>query len=89
MEDLQKQGNIEIEQINSKLNKYIDENNQIKHDNKILSMKNKELEEEIKEIKSKYQSQERINNEEIITVCKNPILTFYLNKHFISSFTIK
>ena len=74
MEELQKKGNIEIEQIKSKLNKYIDENNQIKHDNKILSLKNKELEEEIKEIKSKYQSQERINNEEIITVCKNPIL---------------
>ena len=70
IEELQEKGRIEIEKIGSELNKYIDENNKIKKENEILQMKNKELEEEIKEIKLKHQSQEKVNNEEIMSIYK-------------------
>ena len=68
MEEIQAQGRKEIDKIKSELNEYIDENIKIKQENKILSMKNKILEEEIKESNLKTQSQEKVNKEEIMTI---------------------
>jgi ubiquitin C-terminal hydrolase len=81
MEELQEKGRIELEKIESELNKYIDENNKIKKENEMLLMKNKELEKEIKKIKLKYQSQEKVNNEEIMSIYKNPTLIGLNNTH--------
>ena len=44
-------------------------------------MKNKELEKEIKEIKLKYHSLEKVNNEELMTIYKNPTLIGLNNAH--------
>ncbi len=74
MEEPKEKRRIELEKNESELNKYIDENNKIKKENEILLMKNKELEKEIKEIKLRYHSLEKVNNEELITIYKKPTL---------------
>ena len=72
---------MEIEKIKSELNKYIDENIKIKQEKDMISMKNKKLEEEIKELKLKYQSQGRTNNEDIVPTIKNPTLIGLNDSH--------
>ena len=76
--------NKNIDEIDTKekdIKKEMEELLKIKNEYEILTMKNKELEKEIEEIKLKYQSQEKVNNEELMAIYKKPTLIGLNNAH--------
>ena len=76
--------NKNIDEIDTKekdIKKEMEELLKIKNEYEILTMKNKELEKEIEEIKLKYQSQEKVNSEELMAIYKKPTLIGLNNAH--------